>query len=299
MKALTAGVAAALILAVAIALVSSAIVNDRKIRPSDCQALKGKIGSFVRIPSGTFVMGANPVYSEEGPARAVFVSSFEIQVNEVTNRQFSEFVANTGYVSEAEKNGGSAVFRFDQSRSSAPDWWVFDMNSTWRTPRGKGFPEEEFNMHPVVHVSLNDARAYAKWIGGRIPTEIEWEYAASAENSHGVRTQREPRTEEGPSANIWTGHFPSTNSAEDGFLETAPVGCFKGSAHGVHDMIGNVWEWTESAFEGDPKLYVLKGGSYLCSSNYCARYRPAARQSLAPNQSTEHLGFRVVRDVPR
>ena len=151
--------------------------------------------------------------------------------------------------------------------------------------------------HPVVHVSLTDARAYAAWAGGRLPNEIEWEYAASL----GLFDPDDPESGlRGPDgeirANTWNGIFPVLNTAEDGFIGTAPVGCYRASLIGAYDMIGNVWEWTETPFgDGNPQ-FTIKGGSYLCGSNYCRRYRAAARESLEPDFSTAHTGFRIVKD---
>ncbi|MEL6295218.1 MAG: formylglycine-generating enzyme family protein [Pseudomonadota bacterium] len=257
-----------------------------------------QLGGFVDIPGGGFVMGVDPVFPEEGPPRKVLVSPFRLQAHEVTNRQFAAFVADTGYVTEAERHGGSAQF----SESDTPDvflsWWSLDDSATWRTPDGAGSDLTGRDLHPVVHVTLNDARAYADWAGGRIPTEVEWEYAAS----RGLFDPMDPdsgiRAPDGTArANIWTGLFPVLNSRRDGFAGTAPVGCFEPGLTSAYDMIGNVWEWTDSPFAPAIPRFTIKGGSYLCSEDYCQRYRVAARESLEHDFSTAHIGFRIVRDV--
>jgi formylglycine-generating enzyme required for sulfatase activity len=220
-----------------------------------------------------------------------------LSVTEVTNDQFAAFVAATGYVTEAERTGGSAGFVETETSSDLLSWWKLDEGATWRSPGGAGSDLDGLGRHPVVHVSLTDARAYAAWAGGRLPNEIEWEYAASL----GLFDPDDPESGlRGPDgeirANTWNGIFPVLNTAEDGFIGTAPVGCYRASLIGAYDMIGNVWEWTETPFgDGNPQ-FTIKGGSYLCGSNYCRRYRAAARESLEPDFSTAHTGFRIVKD---
>ncbi|AQR63463.1 hypothetical protein BZG35_09690 [Brevundimonas sp. LM2] len=255
------------------------------------------MGSFVDIPGGGFTMGADPRYAEEGPPRRVFVSPFRLQVHEVTNSQFAAFVAATGYVTEAERNGGSARFVPTSNPDGPRSWWRLDPEATWRSPDGAGSGLDGRTLHPVVHVSLNDARAYAEWAGGRLPTEVEWEYAASLglfdpeDPESGVRDRAgEAR------ANTWTGFFPVADDGADGFSGRAPVGCFDPGLTGAYDMIGNVWEWTETAFGRGSPRYTIKGGSFLCSANYCRRYRVAARDSMELDFSSSHVGFRLVSD---
>ena len=254
--------------------------------------------SFVKIPGGGFVKGAHAHYPEEGPPQKVFVSPFRLQIHEVTNSQFADFVEATGYVTEAERNQGSAQFVDSQTPEAFLSWWKLDAGATWKTPKGAGSNLDGLALHPVVHVTLNDARAYAKWAGGRIPNEVEWEYAATL----GLFDPQNPESGvRGPGgearANIWTGLFPVSNSAEDGFSGTAPVGCFAPGLTGAYDMIGNVWEWTDSQFAPAVPRFTIKGGSYLCSENYCRRYRVSARQNLEPDFSTAHIGFRIVKDI--
>jgi formylglycine-generating enzyme required for sulfatase activity len=148
----------------------------------------------------------------------------------------------------------------------------------------------------VVHVSLNDARAYALWADGRLPTEVEWEYAASLGLFDPDNPESALRGPDGRArANTWDGVFPVINLKTDGFAGSAPVGCYEESRIGTYDMIGNVWEWTSSRFDSQQAEYTIKGGSYLCGSHYCRRYRPAARQKLEPDFSTAHVGFRIVK----
>ena len=264
---------------------------------ASCAISKRNLGGFVDIPGGGFVLGDDPRYPEEGPSRRVFVSPFRIQAHEVTNSQFAKFVAATGYVTEAERNGGSALFQETSTPETPMSWWRLDPKANWKAPGGAQSDLKGQDLHPVVHVSLNDARAYARWAGGRLPTEVEWEYAASL----GLFDANEPesgmRSADGKArANVWTGLFPMSDTGEDGFRGLAPVGCFDPGLTGAYDMIGNVWEWTESPFARGAPRFTIKGGSFLCSDNYCRRYRVAARDSLELDFSSSHAGFRIVRD---
>ena len=263
-----------------------------------CVLNQGDLGRFVYIFGGGFVQGAEPLYPEEGSPKKVFVSPFRLHAHEVTNCQFAAFVAATGYVTEAERSQGSAQFVESATPQVFLSWWKVDRGATWKTPTGAGSNLDGLALHPVVHVTLNDARAYAKWAGGRIPTEVEWEYAASL----GLFDPNDPESgirgpDGAPRANIWTGLFPVINSMRDGFAGTAPVGCFPPGLTGAYDMIGNVWEWTDSQFAPAVPRFTIKGGSYLCSENYCQRYRVAARQNLEADFSTAHVGFRIVQDI--
>lgn len=264
-----------------------------------CTLTVDTLGQFIDIPGGGFVMGADPLQPEEGPPQRVFVSPFQLQSHEVTNSQFAAFVAATGYVSEAERNGGSAQFQATSTPEILMSWWRLDPHARWKAPGGAGSDLDGRSLYPVVHVSLNDARAYAEWAGGRLPTEVEWEYAASLglfESNDPESGMRGPKGE--ARANVWTGLFPLKDTAEDGFAGLAPVGCFEPGLTGAYDMIGNVWEWTESPFALGTPRFTIKGGSFLCSDNYCRRYRAAARDSLELDFSSAHVGFRIIRDVP-
>ncbi len=284
-----------------------------------------------RVPAGQFQMG-DTVYAEEGPVRTETVAAFDIDRHEVTNAQFARFVAETGYVTVAERpvdpaaypglppaalQPGSAVFRFDE-RSFDPGnpgtWWVFTPGASWRHPLGPRSDLHGLEHHPVVHVALADAQAYARWAGRRLPTEIEWEWAARAARADAPNSTLQPAE-----ANTWQGEFPQKNAQTDGFKASAPVGCFQPNGLGLHDMIGNVWEWTSDAYHasrpdrpalkdtgfdtgfdaGQPGVAVgvIKGGSYLCAPNYCMRYRPGARHAQDLTLGASHIGFRTARDV--
>lgn len=262
-----------------------------------------KIGVFIEVPAGQFRKGEAPVYREELPSLVVHVDGFHIQIHEVTNRQFSDFVDATGYVTDAERSAaagglgaGSAVFSHPGSGTSIANPWSLVAGATWRTPMGPGSDISGMEDHPVVHVSQADARAYAEWAGARLPSEVEWEYAASlglanpqdqVSGAYGAKGE--------PLANTWQGLFPVSDTQDDGFGGLAPAGCFAPSAIGLYDMIGNVWEWTDTP--NAPGQHTIKGGSFLCADNFCRRYRPAARQPQDSDFSSSHIGFRVVRDV--
>ena len=267
-----------------------------------CSTASFDPGSFVTLPSGSFVKGADPLYPEERPSIRLRVQGFAIQSHEVTNDQFGSFVETTGYVTAAEKaltsddiGAGSAVFTRDaQGRNGR---WLLRKGATWRTPDGPGSDLEGKRRHPVVHVTLADAQAYAIWAGGRLPSEEEWEYAASSGLADRANQFSGALDDTGkPRSNHWQGVFPVMDDAVDGFSGTAPASCYPADRNGVHDLIGNVWEWTDSAI--DDGHNVIKGGSWLCAANFCARYRPAARQPQERDFSSNHIGFRIVRDMP-
>lgn len=266
-----------------------------------CGLPASQIGSFVPVPSGSFLTGARPELPEEGPPMRVQVSGFEIQRHEVTYDQFAAFIAATGYVTDAEKSsqsgradGGSGVFSRSQTGSGA---WSLSKGANWRVPDGPGPATEVDGSWPVVHVSYRDATAYAAWAKARLPTEIEWEYAASlglpdANNSRSGAYDGKGQ----PRANTWQGLFPIRDEGDDGFLGLAPVGCFTPDYKGLFDMIGNVWEWTALS-DLKATQAIIKGGSHLCTDSFCGRFRPEARQLQDVDFSTNHIGFRVVRDV--
>jgi formylglycine-generating enzyme required for sulfatase activity len=297
------GLAPAAALASAVSVVAGAALLKLLDGPGSgaerCHFTQHTLGAVVDIPGGGFVQGANPLYPEEGPPRKIFVSPFRLLAHEVTNSQFAAFVAATAYVTEAERTGGSAQFAESDTPEVFLSWWSIDTGATWRTPEGKGSTLDGRMLHPVVHVTLNDARAHAAWAGGRIPTEVEWEYAASLGLFDPMDPDSGVRRRDGTlRANIWTGFFPVVNSRQDGYAGTAPVGCFEPGLTGAYDMIGNVWEWTVTPFGPTVPRFTIKGGSYLCSENYCQRYRVAARQALDGDFSTAHIGFRIVLDAP-
>lgn len=260
-----------------------------------------QFGSFIRVPEGTFKFGLMPMYPEEGPPQTVHVSAFELMAHEVTNRQFAAFVDATGYVTDAERSAkndragaGSAVFRSTPTGSSAN--WRIDRTASWRTPEGEGSDISGRETYPVVHVSKNDAQAYASWVGARLPSEAEIELATSL----GLPDVSDPQSgayggDGSPRANTWQGIFPAINTGDDGFDGAAPVGCFGPDELGAYDLFGNVWEWTSTPFR--PGQHTIKGGSFLCAENFCRRYRPAARQPQDSDFSSNHIGFRIARDL--
>lgn len=302
------------------------------------------------IPGGEFLMGSDDPQADpaERPAHRVRVDGFWMDVTEVTNAKFREFVEATGYATTAErpidweqlKNAvppgtpkppddrlgpGSLVFSPPGQRvmpAGQPTWWSWVAGASWRHPEGPGSSLEGREDHPVVHVSWDDAYAYARWAGKRLPTEAEWEFAARGGlegRKYAWGDELEPDGK--PLANYWQGHFPDANTRADGFLRTAPVKSFPPNGYGLHDMVGNVWEWCgdwyrpdayrsasgrgvalnptgpPASFDPDepyqPKR-ATRGGSFLCSPNYCSNYRPGARRGTASDSGMSHLGFRCV-----
>ncbi|AWG33912.1 formylglycine-generating enzyme family protein [Alcaligenes aquatilis] len=324
----------------------------------DCQAYSGIPAGFgpakqgvanqaglVAIAGGRFLMGSDEGYPEERPVHPVQVQAFQIDQHEVTNAQFAQFVAATGYVTQAERvpefpsnaqvpeqyrQPGSAVFtppaathdhdhdHHDGHNQHAPtsnyNWWVWVPGANWRHPGGPDTNLNGRDNHPVVHIAYEDALAYARWLGRDLPTEEQWEFAARG----GLESARYPwgNTPEVRGrlmANTWQGNFPAKNLLRDGYEGTAPVGCFPANNYGLWDSVGNVWEWTRSAWQpqhrpltpkplvaaakdakANPATGVIKGGSFLCAANFCVRYRPASRQPQETTLSTQHVGFRTV-----
>lgn len=298
----------------------------RGVEPAVCPATprSDRPGRLLDVPPGRFVMG-DDVYADEGPPRLETVAAFQIDATEVTNAQFARFVKETGYVTVAERpvdpalypgmpadafQPGSAVFSFDSARFNPGDpstWWMFVPGASWLHPEGPGSDLKGREFLPVVHIALADAEAYARWAGRRLPTEIEWEWAARSADPAAENSSRQPSE-----ANTWQGVFPTRNAGEDGYSGAAPVACFTPNGLGVHDLIGNVWEWTADPYRptrpaafapGDAgedvrqpgiPVGVIKGGSYLCAPNYCMRYRPGARQAQDLTLGASHVGFRTV-----
>lgn len=271
----------------------------------------------VKVPDGEFVLGSHNGYLDERPLRPVKVKAFWIDRTEVTNAQFASFVAATGYITAAERQGGAAVFvvpTVADLKARPMAWWRHVKGASWRHPSGPRSDLKGRDAYPVTQVTQADALAYAKWLGRDLPTEAEWEYAAKAGQS-GPELDAAPRTAQGkPAANYWQGNFPLLDTAEDGHRGLAPASCFAPNAWGLFDMIGNAWEWTKDPYQGahqshangDPALVrpnpapegqakaVIKGGSFLCSPDYCVRYRASARESQEPDTATSHVGFRTV-----
>jgi sulfatase modifying factor 1 len=265
---------------------------------------------WIRLPTGTFLMGSSEeIYpaDAEGPVRPVSVAGFDVSPTTVTNADFARFVAATGHGTLAELQGWSFVFAGLLPADAQPTrgvveapWWRQVHGARWDRPEGPGSDLEDRADHPVVHVSWVDARAYCAWAGGRLPTEAEWEYAARG----GLEQCRFPWGDDlTPGGehrmNVFQGHFPWENTAADGYAGTAPARAFPANAYGLHNMTGNVWEWTADRFgRARPGQRAMRGGSYLCHASYCWRYRCAARSGNTPDSFAANIGFRMARDVP-
>jgi len=268
---------------------------------------------MVAIRGGRFRVGSDEHYPEERPARDVVVAAFRIDRDPVSNRAFAAFVAATGHRTAAERAAppGSAVFVMTDAPVDLRDparWWRFVAGASWRAPEGAGSHVEDRAEHPVVHVARADAEAYAAWRGVRLPTEAEWEVAARGGLDAATYAWGDDLAPGGRlMANVWTGAFP-WYFARPGAPGTTAIGSFPPNRYGLADMIGNAWEWTASPFDGHAErhchgdgsgaLVALKGGSYLCAAEYCARYRPAARIGLTPDSTAANVGFRCAADEP-
>lgn len=209
----------------------------------------------VLVPAGWVRLGTEDGYPDERPAAApVQVKAFWMDRTEVTNAQFAAFVKATGHVTDAEKQGGGAVFELptpDALRERPLAWWRFVPGANWRHPKGPGSDLRGHWAEPVVLVTQADALAYARWLGHDLPTEAEWEHAAKA-GRNDRRLDAAPTDPRGrPTANYWQGSFPLNNLAQDGFAGLAPVGCYAANRWGLHDLIGNAWEWTRDV-QPDP-----------------------------------------------
>lgn len=293
--------------------------------------MQTNLAPMVWIPGGEFTMGTDSAFGrpEERPAHRVRVDGFWMDRTEVTNAEFDAFVRATGYVTTAEQVidpveilkqlppgtpppeslvPGSLVF--------ASAGWRWTPGADWRHPEGPGSTLKGRESHPVVQVSWEDASAYARWCGKRLPTEAEWEFAARGGLDRcDFSWGRESRPDGRIMANTWQGTFPKSNALEDGFAATAPVGSFPPNGYGLFDMAGNVWEWCSDRFDpahyrtrsgttlnpsgprtfAGPERRSQRGGSFLCSDTYCSRYRPGARQGCAPDTGMSHVGFRCAK----
>ena len=308
--------------------------------------LDGHVNGMAWIPGGTFLMGSDRHYPEEAPAHRVRVDGFWIDVTTVTNADFARFVADTGYVTFAERPArpedypgaapemllpASAVFMAPPAavdRGDAYQWWAYVRGANWRHPYGPDSSIIGLESHPVVHVAYEDAEAYAAWAGKALPTEAEFEFAARG-GLEGMEFVWGDELHPGGRmmANTWQGEFPWQNTQADGYEATSPVGSFPANGYGLHDMAGNVWQWTSDWYQDHAAIdspcctsenprggsmessldlagaaarmprKVVKGGSFLCAPSYCRRYRPAARMAQTIDTTTCHVGFRCIRRV--
>jgi len=306
---------------------------------------------MVKIPGGEFLMGAsdNEGRADESPQHKVKINPFWMDATEVTNAQFEKFVKATGYITTAEikpdweelkkqlppgtpKPDESllvpASLVFTPTATAVPlddvaQWWKWIKGASWKHPRGPESNIKGKENYPVVHISWDDANAYAKWAGKRLPTEAEWEFAARGGLVGKKYFWGNDAPDQGKSkANIWQGKFPYLNTATDKFIGAAPVKSFAPNGYGLYDMAGNVWEWCSDWYtpdyyeqisnniaenpKGPSKSYdpmepntpkrVVRGGSFLCNASYCKGYRVTARMKSSPDTGLEHTGFRCVVD---
>lgn len=276
----------------------------------------------VDIPAGKALIGTRQAMipdDGEAPLRRKSVSAFRMSSTTVTNAAFADFIADTGYVTEAEEFGWSFVFYSDLPQAIretqgvvGTEWWRRVDGVDWRAINGPGSEDAWKPDHPCVQVSWRDATAFANWCGGRLPTEAEWEHAARG----GLGDVRYPWGDAEPNdtdhhpCNIWQGQFPEHNTASDGWAATAPAKSFAPNGYGLYNMVGNVWEWTSEPYRVKSLkkrvkerlstmagYKTLKGGSFLCHQSYCFRYRIAARIGNSPDSATSHTGFRIVWDA--
>ena len=299
---------------------------------------------MVLIPGGTFTMGCDDSRTPDAqPLHPVTLEPFFMDAHPVTNAQFKKFVEATKYVTVAERKpdpkdypgvpadklvAGSAVFNqppHDVPLDNAYAWWKYEPGAGWRHPEGPQSSIDGKDNFPVVHICFEDAQAYAKWAGKRLPTEAEYEYAARG-GMEGKKYSWGDVVMPGGKylQNIWTGHFPAENTGADGFKGLSPVDAFPPNGYGLYDMGGNVWSWCSDWYRPDyyqkldakqptksptgpadsfdpdepgmPKR-VLRGGSYLCAERYCTRYLVGSRGKGAPDSSATNISFRCVKDV--
>jgi len=303
---------------------------------------------MVLIPAGTFMMGADDKQADadEYPKHKVFVNAFYMDEHEVTNIQFETFVNATGYITTAELKpvweemkkelppftpkpsddlliASSLVFTPPSQKvnlNNYTQWWSWVAGANWRHPEGPNSTIKGKENLPVIHVSWDDASAYAKWAGKRLPTEAEWEWAARGGLENNLYPWGNEDLAEGkPKANTWEGNFPNHNTKKDGFYDLAPVKSFQANKYGLFDMAGNVWEWCSDWYRNDyyksintpegvrnplgpsnsfdpqepyaPKK-TIRGGSFMCNKSYCTGYRVSRRMKSSTNTGSSNTGFR-------
>ena len=308
---------------------------------------------MVYIPTGTFDMGgkSEQASADEFPRHKVEVSAFFMDATEITNADFEKFVNETNYVTIAERDidweemklqvppgtpkppdsvlqAGSLVFHstdYAVDLNDPSQWWRWTTGANWRHPEGPGSDIKDRMDHPVVHISWDDATAYAKWAGKRLPTEAEWEWASMGGDPDAKYPWGNGAIEDATDkANFWQGLFPYDNQLKDGFAATAPVKSYPANGYGLYDMAGNVWEWCQDKYDAsvyqayaaqgvvdnpggsdqynNPReplspSHVIRGGSFLYNKNYCSGYRVARRMSSSKDSGFNHTGFRCVRDI--
>lgn len=326
----------------------TAVKNNSQNLPDSVKAPEG----MVWIPGGEFKQGAVPsddmALEHEKPAHRVKVDGFFMDKTEVTNAEFKKFVDETGYITVAEREidwnemkkqlppgtpkppdsilqPGSLVFK--KTKSSVPNlydysqWWEWKIGANWKHPYGPDSNIEGKDNYPVVHIAYEDAEAYCKWAGRRLPTEAEWEFAARGGNPSVRFTWGNDIDKLSQRANTWEGEFPTSNTEADGYEGIAPVKSYPPNPYGLYDMAGNVWEYTQDWYnanyyeallreglvknpQGADKPFnpnmpqarekVIKGGSFLCNASYCGSFRISARMANSMDSSQEHVGFRTV-----
>lgn len=317
---------------------------------SNIQQQQASTEGMVWIEAGEFLMGANDDEGrpDEYPQHKVKLNGFWMDATEVTNAQFKAFVDATGYITTAEKKpdwdemkkqlpvgtpkpdesllvAASLVFTPPSQPVPLNDvaqWWSWKPGASWKYPQGSGSNIDGKENYPVVHVSWDDAMAYCKWSGKRLPTEAEWEYAARGGEQAKYFWGNEDPEKGKPKANTWQGNFPNKNTGWDKFIGSSPVRSFAANKYGLYDMAGNVWEWCGDWYRPDyfekiktqtlqnpagpsssydpmeptvPKR-VVRGGSFMCHASYCKGYRVTSRMKTSPDTGLEHTGFRCVKD---
>ena len=316
-----------------------------------------QIPGMVWISGGIYDMGASDgdrmALPHEKPKHTVKVDGFYMDETEVTNAQFSKFIEATNYITTAERPvdwdlikqqlppgtpkpqdslllPGSLLFK--KTKESVPNlydfsqWWRWTNGANWKQPEGKGSSIDEKDNHPVVHVSYEDAMAYCNWVGRRLPTEAEWEFAARGGKRDKIYFWGDLTDKLSSYVNSWEGEFPVDNTQADGFEKSAPIKTYPPNGYGLYEISGNVWEWTSDWYSSQYYKYckdnsitnnpkgpkeafnpnnpyvderVIRGGSFLCNASYCASYRVSSRMATDPSTSLEHLGFRTVMDLKK
>ena len=325
----------------------------KESKPIDIISLAASPEGMVYIPAGSFTMGgkSDQAAKDEFPRHQVNVSQFFMDATEVSNDQYKEFIDATGYVTIAERKvdweemklelppgtpkpgddilePGSMVFHPTDGPVPLDDfsiWWVWTHGADWKHPSGPNSNLDGLENHPVVHIAWEDAIAYAKWKGKRLPTEAEWEWASMGGQSDVKYPWGNESVEKAfDKANFWQGFFPYQNLVKDGFTGTANVKSFPPNGYGLFDMAGNVWEWCQDKYHhqayalNDPnsissnptgpnksfdpsqpysEQYVIRGGSFLCNDSYCSGYRVARRMKSTKDSGFNHTGFRCVKDI--